>query len=395
MTSQPKLPEKISILGATGSIGRNTLSVLEHLGGRECFNVVALTGKSNIELLCEQAKIFTPEIVVTADETRYAELKQGLSGTGIEVAAGSEALIEAGKRQSDWVMAGIVGMAGLAPTLAAAERGADIALANKECLVSAGQLFKSIIKNAGGQLLPADSEHSAIFQVLSEHQMSAVERIILTASGGPYLNYSIEEMANVTPQNAASHPRWAMGQKISIDSASMFNKALEMIEAMHLFDVSPDKIEVVVHPQSIVHSLVAYEDGSVLAQLGVPDMRTALGYTLTHPHRAHLPVERLDLVKLSRLDFQAPDDKRFPALQLARDAMKTGGLSGAVLNGSKEAALDAFITGRIGFLQMAEIVEKVMNDMAKETQDTPTIDAICDSDKVARIKAGEFVNNLA
>lgn len=389
------LPEKISILGATGSIGKNTLDVISHLGDTHDFDIVALTGMSNISLLSEQAKAFNAKFVVTADETKYLELKDALSGTGIEIAAGNDALIEAGKRDADWVMAGIVGMAGLAPTIAAAERGADIALANKECLVSAGTLFKSIVAKGGGRLLPVDSEHSAIFQVLNRDQHSSIDKIILTASGGPYRNFTRDQMENVCAKSAANHPKWSMGTKISIDSASMFNKALEMIEAQHLFDVTPDQIDVVVHPQSIIHSLVSYCDGSVLAQLGMPDMRTAISYALTFPNRADLPVEKLDLVKLSRLDFEAPDEDRFPAIRLARTAMESGGLLGAILNASKEIALDAFIAEKIGFLQMADIVENTMDHMSDHSTKDITIDTIYDADVTAREYASQFINELA
>jgi 1-deoxy-D-xylulose-5-phosphate reductoisomerase len=354
---------RISILGSTGSIGVNTLDVLQQLGGRDAFDVVAVTGHSNIALLAEQAKACGAGFAVTADDNQYGALKDALAGSGIEVAAGREALVEAGQRDADWVMAAIVGTAGLAPTLAAAERGADIALANKECLVSAGELFVKAVADGGGQLIPVDSEHSAIFQSLEDDQHHAVERIVLTASGGPFRTWTREQMAGVTADIARAHPNWSMGLKISIGSASMFNKALEMIEAKHLFDVRPDQIEVIVHPQSIIHSMVGYTDGSVLAQLGCPDMRTAIGYALTYPDRPKLNVERLDFAKLARLDFEAPDEVRFPALRLARTAMQRGGVQGAVMNAAEEVSFHAFCDGRIGFLQMADIAEQVMDEM--------------------------------
>ncbi|TRL35108.1 1-deoxy-D-xylulose-5-phosphate reductoisomerase [Rhizobium straminoryzae] len=354
----------ISILGSTGSIGTNTLDVLTHLGGRETFEVVALTGASNIALLAEQAIAHGARLAVTADESQYVALRDLLSGTGIEVAAGQSGLMEAANAGADMVMAAIVGTAGLAPTLAAARRGADIALANKECLVSAGDLFVAAVRQGGGRLLPVDSEHNAIFQVLEESQRHAVERVILTASGGPFRTFTREQMANVTVETARAHPNWSMGLKISIDSASMFNKALEMIEAKHLFGLAPEQVEVIVHPQSIIHSMVGYSDGSVLAQLGSPDMRHAIGYALEFPRRAKLPVERLDFARLARLDFEAPDEARFPALRLARLAMTRGGVQGAVLNGAKEVALDAFIAGDTGFLSMAQITEAVMEELA-------------------------------
>lgn len=321
----------ITVLGSTGSIGVSTLDVVKHLG-REAFEVAALTGSGNIGLLAEQARTFDARLAVTADENLYNDLKGALAGTGIRVAAGRSGLIEAADMDAGLVMAAIVGTAGLAPTLAAARRGADIALANKECLVSAGDLFVEAVKQGGGKLLPVDSEHNAIFQVLEENQRHALERVIITASGGPFRTYTLEQMAGVTAEVARAHPNWSMGLKISIDSASMFNKALEMIEAKHLFGLTPEQVEVIVHPQSIIHSMVGYTDGSVLAQLGCPDMRTAIGYALQYPKRASLAVERLDFAKLSRLDFEAPDETRFPALRLARLAMTRGGVQGAVLN---------------------------------------------------------------
>ncbi|PYE25114.1 1-deoxy-D-xylulose 5-phosphate reductoisomerase [Rhizobium sp. PP-CC-3A-592] len=353
----------ITILGSTGSIGCSTLDVVAQLGGRERFVVEALTGNGNIGLLCEQAKAVGARLAVTADEGRYLELKSALAGTGIAVAAGPSGLQEAAARAAEWVMAAIVGTAGLAPTLTAARRGADIALANKECLVSAGALFVRAVAEGGGRLIPVDSEHSAIFQALEDDQRHALERIILTASGGPFRTWSREAMAGVTAEIARAHPNWSMGLKISIGSASMFNKALEMIEAKHLFDVAPEQIEVIVHPQSIVHSMVGYTDGSVLAQLGAPDMRTAIGYALTYPARPALNVERLDFAKLARLDFEAPDEVRFPALRLARTALTRGGLQGAAMNAAEETAFEAFIAGRIGFLDMADIAETVMERM--------------------------------
>ncbi|WJR69308.1 1-deoxy-D-xylulose-5-phosphate reductoisomerase [Neorhizobium sp. CSC1952] len=380
---------RISILGSTGSIGVNTLDVVNQLGGRETFDVVAITGNANITLLAEQAKTCGAKLAVTADDGRYAALKEALAGSGIEVAAGREALIEAGARDSDWVMAAIVGTAGLAPTLAAARRGADIALANKECLVSAGELFVKAVAEGGGRLIPVDSEHSAIFQSLEDDQHHAVERVVLTASGGPFRTWTREQMAGVTADIARAHPNWSMGLKISIGSASMFNKALEMIEAKHLFDLRPDQIEVIVHPQSVIHSMVGYTDGSVLAQLGCPDMRTAIGYALTYPNRPKLNVERLDFARLARLDFEAPDEVRFPALRLARTALERGGVQGAVMNAAEEISFHAFCAGRIGFLNMADIAEQVMDDMAG--YEAATMDEVFAADAEARRRAGEVI----
>ena len=383
-------PRRLSIFGSTGSIGRNTLDVVDHLGSRENFEIFALTGNGNIELLARQARSFGARMAVTANDRHYQSLKNELSGSGIAVASGKSGLMEAADREADWVMAAIVGTAGLAPTLAAARRGADIALANKECLVSAGDLFIKAIHEGGGKLLPVDSEHNAIFQVLEENQRHAIERVILTASGGPFRTASLEEMAGVTVETARAHPNWSMGLKISIDSASMFNKALEMIEARHLFGLKPEQIEVIFHPQSIIHSMVGYTDGSVLAQLGAPDMRTAIGYALSFPRRPNLPVERLDFARLARLDFEAPDERRFPALRLARLAMTRGGVQGAVLNGAKEVALEAFIERRLSFLAMADITERVMDDLA-DLPPASAMDDVFAADRQARQRAAELM----
>lgn len=386
MTTGKNAPRRLSIFGSTGSIGQNTLDVIDHLGGRENFEITALTGNGNVELLARQARSVGAKLAVTASERHYEALKRELSGSGVAVAAGTSGLMEAANAEADWVMAAIVGTAGLAPTLAAARRGADIALANKECLVSAGALFVEAVRAGGGKLLPVDSEHNAIFQVLEEKQRHSVERVILTASGGPFRNCSLDDMANVTVETARAHPNWSMGLKISIDSASMFNKALEMIEARHLFGLAPEQIEVIVHPQSVIHSMVGYTDGSVLAQLGAPDMRTAIGYALSYPLRPTLPVERLDFAKLARLDFEAPDEVRFPALRLARLAMIRGGVQGAVLNGAKEVALEAFIAGRLSFLEMARVTETVMDQLIHLPPAT-AMDEVFAADREARRRA--------
>jgi len=388
MAPDTRQKRRITILGSTGSIGTSTLDVVRQRGGRERYEVLALTGNGNVELLAAQAKDCGARLAVTADESRYAALKDALAGSGIEAAAGRAALLEAASGDADWVMAAIVGTAGLAPTLAAAERGADIALANKECLVSAGDLFVDAVARGGGRLIPVDSEHSAIFQALEEDQRHAVERIVLTASGGPFRTWSREEMAGVTADIARAHPNWSMGLKISIGSASMFNKALEMIEAKHLFDVRPEQIEVIVHPQSIVHSMVGYVDGSVLAQLGAPDMRTAIGYALTYPERAPLDVDRLNFAKLARLDFEAPDEVRFPALRLARTALTRGGLQGAVMNAAEEVAFHAFVAGRIGFLAMADIAEETMERLAHLPPASTMDDVFAGDEEARRVAAG-------
>jgi 1-deoxy-D-xylulose-5-phosphate reductoisomerase len=374
----------LSVLGSTGSIGCNTLDVIRHFSQEEAFRIVALTGGNNVELLARQAIEFGAATAVTVYEDRYGALKSALAGTGIEAAAGEAALLEAAAQPADWVMAGIIGIAGLAPTLEAVRNGAMIALANKECLVSGGAFFLDACRRCDARILPVDSEHNAIFQVFEERNREAIERIILTASGGPFRDWPLEKMATADFRDAANHPNWSMGLKISIDSATMFNKALEMIEARHLFGVEPDQIEVVVHPQSVIHSMVGYADGSVLAQLGCPDMRTAIGYALSWPKRRHVPVDRLDLAAIARLDFAVPDESRFPALRLAREAMAAGGLMPAVMNSAKEAALDAYIERRIGFLDIARLVEKAMDKFYGGAEPSSLQD-IVETDREARL----------
>jgi 1-deoxy-D-xylulose-5-phosphate reductoisomerase len=377
---------RVTVLGSTGSIGVSTLDVLERLPGP--FEVVALTGAGNVARLAEQARRWRAALAVTADPARYRDLQAALAGSGVAVAAGPEAVREAAAMPSDWLMAAIVGAAGLAPTLEAARRGATVALANKECLVSAGTLFLDEIARGGARLIPVDSEHSAIFQVLEA--TARPERIILTASGGPFRDWPIERMAAVTVAQAVAHPNWSMGARISIDSASMFNKALEVIEAKHLFGAAPHEVEVIVHPQSIVHSMVGYADGTVLAQLGPPDMRGAIAYALTWPARADLSLKRLDFAALGRLDFHAPDETRFPALRLAREALAAGGSAGCVLNAAKEAALGAFLDGKIGFLDMARIVEATMERLSP-FPDCASLEAVFATDAEARRIAGGLV----
>jgi len=357
---------RVSVFGATGSVGCNTVSLIEDAGGAETHEVVALSGAGNVALLAAQARRLRARIAVTADPARFAELRAALAGSGVEAAAGPDALTAAAAEPADWTMSAIVGAAGLAPGLAAAARGGVLALANKESLVCAGELVKRVCAASGAVLVPVDSEHSAIFQCLRGERATEVERIILTASGGPFRDWTRAAMREATVAQAQAHPNWSMGQRISIDSASMFNKALEVIEAQALFDVAEDQVEVVVHPQSVVHSMVGFRDGSILAQLGPSDMRGAIGFALNWPDRATLPVARLDFAKLARLDFAPADPERFPALRLAREAMAMGGLAGAVFNGAKEAALDAFLDGRIGFLDMAGVVEHVMADVGPE-----------------------------
>ena len=382
-------PRRVTVLGSTGSVGANTLDLLERNPGS--YLVEALTANSNATLLAEQARRLKPSLAVVADERQYAALKSGLAGSGVEVAAGAEAVVEAAQRPSDWVMAAIVGAAGLRPTLAAVRRGAVVALANKECLVSAGRLMMREVGAAGATLLPVDSEHSAIFQCFDFERREAVEKIILTASGGPFRSFTAAEMEDVTPAQAIRHPNWAMGAKISVDSATMMNKGLELIEAHHLFDLPAERIEILVHPQSVVHSLVAYVDGSVLAHLGAPDMRTPIAYALGWPRRIDAPSARLDLAKIGQLSFEAPDFERFPALRLAREALMAGGLAPTVLNAANEVAVQAFLDGAIGFTAIARIVERVLAAAAAGGADS--LDDIAAADRSARDLAGGMVSS--
>lgn len=353
---------RVSILGATGSVGASTLDVVSRpTPGAPDFQVVALTANTNVDALAKAAISTHAELAVVADETLYTRLKQLLAGSGVEPAAGRHALVEAAQRPADRVVTAIVGIAGLPATLAAVRQGTAIALANKESLVCAGALLREEAKKSGARLLPIDSEHNAIFQVLDRPER--VEKLILTASGGPFRSTPMSEMAAVTPEQAVAHPNWEMGAKISVDCATMMNKGLELIEAAYLFNVPEQRIEVLVHPQSIVHSLVAYDDGSVLAQLGLPDMRTPISYALSWPNRMPLPgLERLDLAKIGRLDFLPPDPQRFPALVIARAAVSAGGGAPIVLNGANEVAVAAFLQRRIGFLTIAQVAGEVLDE---------------------------------
>ncbi len=357
---------RVSILGATGSVGCNTVALLDAQGGAEAYEVVALTGSGNLALLAEQARRLRAGVAVTADPARLPELEAALEGSGTRAAAGPEALCAAAAEPVDWAMSAIVGAAGLAPGLELARHGGVLALANKESMVCAGELMRGTCAAHGTRLIPADSEHSAIFQALNGERAGEVERVILTASGGPFRDWTTGRMAAATPQQARAHPNWDMGERISIDSATMFNKALEVIEARELFGLAADQIEVVVHPQSVVHSMVEFRDGSVIAQLGVSDMRAVIGYALNWPERRPLPVPRLDLAALGRLDFAAADLDRFPALRLAREVLALGGLAGTVFNAAKEVALDAFLLRAIGFLDMAVLVEHVLERLGPQ-----------------------------
>lgn len=352
---------KISIFGATGSIGQSTLDLI----GRapEDYDVVALTGGGNVAQLAADALKFGADVAVIADEACLLELRAALAGSQTEAAAGQAALLEAATRPADWVMSAIVGAAGLEPGLKALEQGATLALANKESLVTAGKLLMETADKHGARVLPVDSEHSAVFQALVGEDMGAVERVIITASGGAFRDWPLERLAGASVDEASSHPNWDMGQRITIDSASMFNKALELIETREYFGIDPEKIEVLVHPQSIVHALVGFQDGGLMAHVGPPDMRHAIGYALHYPTREKLPVERLDLARIGQLEFSNPDPKRYPALRLAYEVMGRGGLSGAVFNAAKDMALDRFMAGQIGFTQMADVVKATLDQL--------------------------------
>ena len=380
-------PRSVSVLGSTGSVGCNTVELLMHR--RHDFIVEALTAHRNVELLIRQARELRPRLAVIGDPKFYGELKEGLAGSGVEAAAGRVAVIDAAARETDWLMAAIVGAAGLEPTLQAVKRGAIVALANKECLVSAGDIMVGEVTRNAATLVPVDSEHNAIFQVFDFEQSENVERIILTASGGPFRTTAITAMANVTPEQAVAHPNWSMGAKISVDSATMMNKGLEMIEAFHLFPVTEAQIEVLVHPQSVIHSLVAYADGSVLAQLGAPDMRTPIAFALSWPKRMAAPSRRLDLEKIATLTFEAPDPKKFPALRLARDALKSGGSAPTILNAANEIAVQSFLDRRVGFLDIARVVEQTLE--AATARSLNCLDDVQDCDGEARRIAGDFV----
>jgi 1-deoxy-D-xylulose-5-phosphate reductoisomerase len=383
---------KVSIFGATGSIGENTFDLIRRAGGAGAFATVALTGGRNTARLAEMARALRAEVAVTAYEDALPDLRDRLAGTGIAAAAGAGALIEAADRPADWVMSAIVGAAGLAPGLAALRHGATLALANKESLVCAGELVLSTAARHGARVLPVDSEHSAIFQCLTGEEPRAVERIILTASGGALRDWPLDRLARATVAEALAHPNWAMGRRITIDSASMFNKALEVIEVREFFGVRPDQVEVIIHPESLIHSLVGFADGALMAHMGAPDMRHPIGYALNWPARAPLPVARLDLAQVAQLTFRAPDLARYPALRLAREVMAVRGAAGAVFNAAKEVALDHFLDGRIGFMDMAGVVEDALSTVAGEISlgnAVMTLEEVMAADHLSRRRAGE------
>ena len=351
----------VSILGSTGSVGESTLDLLERAGAD--VEMIALTGGRNVARLAEQAKRWRPQVVVIEDESLLPELRERLNGSNIGASAGAAAIREAAAMGADWVMSSIVGTAGLGPTLAAARAGSVIALANKESLICAGPALLATAQMAGGGVIPVDSEHSAIFQVLQPACRDRVSRLILTASGGPFRGWSLDEMRVASVEQAVAHPKWSMGRKISVDSAQMMNKGLEMIEASYLFDMPSNQIDVLIHPQSIVHSLVEYADGSTLAQLGEPDMRTPIACAWSWPDRIAWPAPRLDLAAVGQLTFEAPDEICFPALALARDALQAGGGAPAAMNAANEVGVAAFLDRRIGFLDIAALVAETLEEL--------------------------------
>ena len=377
----------VTILGATGSVGTSTLDLVER--APDDFRVVALTANCDVTKLAAAAIRTKAQRAVVADESCLPALRETLAGTGIEAAGGADAVCEAAAMGADVTVAAIVGTAGLKPAMAAVEQGGILALANKEALVSAGDVMKEAVTRHAATLLPVDSEHSAIFQCLEPRHAARIRRIVLTASGGPFRDRPLAEMRAITPAQAVAHPNWSMGAKISVDSATMFNKGLELIEAFHLFPVTSQQIEIVVHRQSVIHSMVDYVDGSTLAQLGTPDMRTPIAVALAWPDRMETPGEPLDLVKVGRLDFEAPDPERFPALRLARATVEAGGARPAILNAANEVAVAAFLAERVGFLEIAAIVEDTLS-----RYDPPapaTLDAVLAVDAEARALAAERV----
>ena len=386
---------RVSVFGATGSIGQNTIDLIRR--APQDYDVVALTGANNIAQLVKDAKELRADVAVTSDPARLDELRDGLAGSGVEAAAGEGALVEAAARPADWIMSAIVGAAGLPPGLEALKHGTTLALANKESLVTAGPLLLGEAQIHGATVLPVDSEHSAVFQALIGEDINAVERIIITASGGAFRDHPLEALASVTVAEASSHPNWDMGQRITIDSSSMFNKAMELIETKEFFGVRPDQIETIVHPESLIHALVGFVDGALMAHVGPPDMRHAIGFALHWPERKDLPVHRLDLAQIGQFNFRHAEDARYPALAIARTVMEEGGLAGAVFNAAKERALDGFIAGDCGFLDMAHVVERVVDALLSREglqNATITLDTVREVDALARIRTAEEITKL-
>lgn len=388
------MKKKLIILGSTGSIGQSTLDVVRH--HRDRFEVVAMVANRNIEQLAADAREFSPQLVVTADESLFATLKQALAGTCVEVAAGEQATIDAAGLDADMVMAAIVGTCGLKPTLKAIDAGSSIGLANKECLVSAGELFMATAKAKNVPVIPVDSEHSAIFQCLEQHNFDEIDQITLTASGGPFRELSKTELSHVTLEQALNHPNWSMGAKITIDSSTLMNKGLELIEAYHLFPVGLDRLKILVHPQSIIHSFVSYVDGSVLAQMGAPDMRTPIAHAMVWPSRIDAPVDRLDLAKIATLSFHEPDPDRFPALRLAREALEIGGNAPTIMNAANEIAVAEFLSQRIDYVTITKLVEETLAraHAAGMAGSIANLDDVWEADEYARQVAGELAQSL-
>lgn len=392
---QKNIPEShhsrvVTILGSTGSIGCNTLDLISR--NRDRFSVQALTAHSNVEKLAKQAIEFNAKMAVIADDRYFDDLKDALNGTGIKVAAGADALNEASNLPSDLLMSSIVGAAGLKPTLTAIRRGATIGLANKECLVCAGDFMMEQVIKYDATILPVDSEHNAIFQIFDFDKPTTIEKITLTASGGPFLNRSMSDMSDITPQQAVKHPNWSMGAKISVDSATMMNKGLELIEAYYLFPVAKEQLDIIIHPQSIIHSMVSYIDGSVLAQLGSPDMRTPISYALAWPNRIETLVKKLDLAEIGQLNFIKPDQERFPSLNITREVLQKGGSAPTILNASNEVAVYAFLKGEIGFLDIVKIVEETLDKITIHKM--TSLNEVHQVDDNARRVSAELVDGL-
>ncbi len=391
----PAKTVRVTVLGATGSIGQSVADLIARNPDR--FEVVALIANSSADALAEMALRLNAKSAVLCDPRNFEDLKNRLSGSGIDTASGDQAVFEAVDRDTDLVIGAIVGAAGLLPTMAAIKPGRRIALANKECLVCAGDLFMGKIAAEDAEILPVDSEHNAIFQVFEASHPDSIEKVILTASGGPFRTMAFEDMVRVTPQQALKHPNWDMGARISIDSATMMNKGLEVIEAHHLFPVSADQLDVLVHPQSAVHGLVQYRDGSLLAQLGSPDMRTPIAHCMAYPRRMQTPVERLDLAKLGSLTFEAPDMNRFPALRIALEALRSGGTAPAVLNAADETAVAAFLKGAIGFMDIPAAVEEALSAFSGKGKLVPAaaVEDVLALDQEARVWTGDWISSRA
>ena len=396
----PVLGRRLTVLGSTGSVGTATLEVVRFARGRygdQSFALEALTAQRNVALLAAQAREFRPRAAIIGDASLGSALADALAGTGIDAYAGETAILEAAARPSDMVMSAIVGTAGLAPTLAAMKRGAIVALANKECVVAAGEVFRRAAEDSRGVLIPVDSEHNAAFQLLDFAQAHAIEKVTLTASGGPFRTWSLERMAGATPEQAVSHPNWSMGAKISVDSATLMNKGLELIEAHILFGLPPEKLDVIIHAQSLVHCLVAYADGSVLAHLSAPDMKTPIAHALGWPRRIASPARRLDFAEFTQITFEKPDLSRFPSLQLARVCLQMGGAAPTILNAANEVAVEQFLARRIGFLGIARTVERTLNALARDMNGRApgTLDEVLALDSAARARAREACREAA